>query len=335
MALKALTMSPNRNDVVFNVGEQMSKLSPAQQKELYLNLPKGVKAQVDFELTGGKPASPGLSLARVGTMSDAKLAETAALVRGGVIEDIGLQAAVATELAARTQWGKENPDIVEHQKQMLTDGKVNFKEGRGAARTNPDGTIDLDPSIAKSPEGMAALLAHEATHSYNAANGGMSESVYEEETAGNMASARVFSEIGDPQDSALSKDALDGLNDYAQNFKTKGEDGVQARMSAEYASEASKAFDAGSQKKGNLAKVNDVITHLQADPGAQKAMNKDYIYELAKAVGRTGVSEERIKELGVAVKNAPPAEKALALVRLTMEKAFDPDGLKALADALK
>lgn len=334
-ALRMLKLSVNPGDVVNNVGDQMAKLSPKHQKELYLNLPKNVKAQVDFEINGGKAASPGLSLARVGTMTHEKLAETAALVRGGVIEDIGLQVAVATELAARTKWGKENPDIVEHQKQMLTDGKINFKDGRGAARTDSDGSIELDFSVAKSPEGMAALLAHEATHSYNAANGGMSKSVYEEETSGNMASARVFAEIGDANDSNLSKDALDGLNDYAQNYKTKGEDGVQARLAAEYAREASKGYEAGTLKKSNKAKVNDVVAHLAADPGAQKAMNKDYIYELTMAVARTGIDDGQLAKMGEALKNALPAEKAMARVRIIGERQFAGEALTAVLDALK
>jgi hypothetical protein len=241
-------------------------------------------------------------------MSDAQLQQVAEHMRAGLVEDLGLQLAVTTELAARTQWGKDNPDLVDYQRQLVVDGKVNFKDGRGAGRTETSGEVTMDPSLSRSPEALAALLAHEATHSHHAANGGMDPSVYVEETAGNMASAQVWAELGKKDDSNLSKDQLDGLNEYAEQFKAHGEDGVQARMAAEYAMEASKLYAKGN-KASEKAKVTDVLDHLANDPGAVKAMRPEYAKELFLALMRTGPSEDQVKKLGELFKNLPPSAK--------------------------
>ena len=324
-ALAAIKLNGFRSDKTELVGEQMAKLTPDQQKQLYANLPGPIRSQVDFEINGGKIVPAGLSLARVGSMSDEQLAHTAALVRGGVIEDLGLQLAVATELGARTAWGKENPDIVEHTKQMITDGKVNFSDGRGGARTETTGEMTFNQKLAGSPEGLASYLAHEGTHSYNATvGGGMSNSVYEEETGAEMAGTRVFAAIGDPNDLALSQDQRDGLNDYVALYKASGEDGVQARMAAEYAGEAA---DMKEPKK-----VRDVVKHLAADPGAQKAMNSTFIERIVLAVLKTAPTEAKITEVGEALKNAPAAEKKAALAALS--KNLDADGMKVLRAAM-
>lgn len=316
------------------IGTVLADLEPSVAKEVFKNLPSLAKADIATSTPhGSQPAS--VRMAQVQNLSDAQLQDIAEAMRSGLVEDLGLQLAVGTELAARTQWGKDHPEVVEYQRQAVVEGKVRFAEGRGAGRTETSGEITMDPSLKRSPEALAAALAHEATHSHHATNGGMDASIYAEETAGNLASAQVWSEIGKPQDAQLSPTKLETLNEYARLYKSSGEDGVQTRVAAEYAAEAANAAVDHSVKASELssankpraaaketerataeaAKVSDVVTSLASDSGAVKAMEGVYAFEVARAVFKTGDSGN-IEKLAKTFKNLSPAAKKDLLERL-------------------
>jgi hypothetical protein len=317
------------------VQDEMLKLNPEQQKELYKHLPQDVKVRVEREIFEGYPVHPSVHLARTGAMSDAELKSAAADMRAGPVHDQTAQLAIGAELAARTAWGKEHPDVVAHQKQLIADGKVTLTDGYGQGQTDQKGNVRLDTELLASPEAFAAIFAHEAQHSYNAVNGGMNKSTYQEETSGNMASARVWAELGDANDPALSSSKsgdkssqkrLDTLNDYATRYKSHGEDGVQARVAAEYAKSAKERYKANQKKAGESTTAADVLKYsgyaaehavdvrkivaeLADDPGAQKAMTDGYVWELAMAVTHTGGDAADLEALGRALKNAPQSVK--------------------------
>lgn len=311
------------------IGDVLKELEPSVAKEVFKNLPSSVRAEIGMSTPFGfQPVS--VRMAQVQNLSDAQLQEIGQQMRAGLVEDLGLQLAVSTELAARSQWGKDNPEIVEYQRQAVVDGKVNFASGRGAGRTETSGEITMNAELSKSPEALAALLAHEATHSYHTANGGMDKSVYAEETAGNLASAQVWAELGNPNDTNLSKNQLDGLNEYAQLYKSAGEDGVQARVAAEYASEASKTFEA-TKHKSEKKKVLDVVDNLAKDPNAVKAMTGSHAYEVTIALMRVGPTEDQVKALGATFKNLKPSEKLELIKQL---KDMDKDARETLVKGM-
>ena len=311
------------------IGDVMKDLDPSVAVEVLENLPTSVKAEIAQNTPFGFEP-PSVRMAQVQTMSDAQLKAIGDSMRAGQIEDPALQLAVGTELAARTKWGKDNPEIVAYQRKLVVDGKVNFKDGRGAGRTETSGEVKMDLSLSKSPEALAALLAHEATHSFHATHGGLN-SVYQEETSGNLASARVWSEIGKKDDSNLTVDQRDGLNEYAEQYQRFGEDGVQARVATEYAREASKTYEKH-PKPSEKAKVTDLMDSLANDPGAVKAMRPEYVQELATALLRSGANEEDVKKLGRTLKNLQPALKAVLPYMLGD---LDKDARQTLLDAMK
>ena len=337
-----MLVTPQGKDAVARV---MADLEPAVAKEVFQNLPKQLKAEISRETPFGF-APLALRMAQVQTMGSSELAELSESMRLGAIEDLGLQLAVATELAARTAWGKENPELVDYQRTLIVDGKVNFEDGRGAGRTHTSGEIELEPSLQRSPEALAALLAHEATHSHHTANGGMDTSIYNEETAGNVTSARVWSEIGKKDDTQLTADQRDGLDEYAQQWVKFGEDGVQARVATEYAREASKQYknadenvekpilSAGKRTRvmrEEHAKVTDLIGRLGNDAGAMKAVRPEYVKELALALLRTGAGAEEMKGLGRTLKKLPAEVRAQVPKLLEgLDKAVQKDVLDAM-----
>jgi hypothetical protein len=314
------------------IGDVLKDLEPGVAKEVFKNLPASAKAEISMSTPYGfQPVS--VRMAQAQNMSDAELSQVAEAMRGGGVEDLGLQLAVTTEMAARTQWGKDNPEIVDYQRQLVVDGKVNFASSeRGAAGTEPGtGEVTLDPSLSRSPEALAATLAHEATHSIHATSkAGMDKSVYNEETTGNLSGARVWSEIGKRDDMYLSSKQLAGLNEYADQYGAFGEDGVQARMASKYALEASEAYVGGA--KGEKSKVKDILSHLAADPGAVKAMRAEYAKDLFLALMRTKPSQADVENLGRTLKDMPASAKA-ALPALI--SGMDKDAQKALLDAMK
>lgn len=328
--LKMLTPIKGEKEAL---GEVLKDLEPSVAAEVLKHLPAQLKAKINESTPlGYQPLA--VRMAQVQNMSDAELEQTAAMMRAGQVDDVHLQLAVGTELAARTDWGRDNPDVVEHQRQLVVDGKVTFEDGRGAGRTESSGEIKMDKSLAKSPEALAALLAHEATHSKHVAEGGMDASVYKEETAGNVASARVWGQIGNREDPDLTKNQLDGLNEYADLYKKGGEDGVQARVAWEYGTEASSKYKlyeqaytkgvkvvngeltnqpASDTKKSQYLdtavaeqnKVKTVISELKADPGAVKYMTADSAAALVKASLKAGLGEQGLKDLGSAMRALP------------------------------
>lgn len=319
-ATVAATLKKIGNDAN-KVGDELKKLSPDQRKAVWDALPAKVKE------AAGKSPNAAIAMLQVQSMSDAQLKSAAADMRSGKITNQSMQLSIATELAARTKWGKDDPHQVELQREMVVSGKVSFLDGRGAARTTTEGVITLDSKLAKSPEALAATLAHEGTHAAHANGWGMM-ATYAEETSGNLASAQVWGEIGNPSDPDISTDMRDGLNDYAAQFKAFGEDGVQARVAAEYVSEASKRNNAAER-----VKVREVISDLKADPGALKAMKAEYALEIAKGLLRIDQDQASVKDLGKAFQNLP-ANVRTELDGLLKEHGFDDDTRKALVDAM-
>lgn len=319
-AMKSSTMPNKAQDLNF----QFQSLDQFQQRAVWEALPKALRATIEKEMSAkGATQYPQIWMAKAASLNNSELATELKKMRttgGG--KHGPFEVALAAERAARTKWGNAHPHIIQHLKAEIGAGRVSFGDGRGAMRTTAKG-IGIDNAQANSPEAMAANLAHEAQHSYNIkAHGHLDPSVYAEETSGNVVSAQVWAEVGDPKDKGVSPNGLETLNEMADAWKAGGEDAVQARMAVEYAGEAA--------QKGELGKVDDILTGLGGDPGAQKHLTALDASVLIKA-STTGkeLPAERLTMLGKAFKNAP------AEVRAEAEKHFKGAELAALQAAWK
>ncbi len=309
-------------------------LSHEQRVAVWSALPKDTKAALRKTMDKD-PNLGAVALGMVGAMSTAELNEAKAAVRAGKGAPGVVALAVGVELAARTKdWAPNNKDVVDHLRESITNQSITWTEGRGQGRTDmKTGSIALDPDLAKSPEALAAALAHEGTHSRHVRDGTIS-GIYREETSGNLASTQVWKELGDPKDKALSENRRDTLNDYVQQYDAFKEDGVKARAATEYAKEAAATWEKNPTAKGEAKKVRELVNELASDSGAQKALTVDYAKELLTAANIVAANQDNalITSLGTAFKNAPADVKKW--VRENAKKTLGDVGMQLLEQGM-
>ncbi|MCI0618665.1 hypothetical protein L0244_37280 [bacterium] len=135
-------------------------------------------------------------------------------IRAGAINDEKLAMAVFVELLANTPWGKkEGQDYVDNLKELYKEGRLRFSDlsaedalGKTVADNEEDskngkGTkskIEIDRSLLLTPEGAAAVLAHESVHARHNQLG-IAEafgSILEDEVESRTAEVKVWSYFG-------------------------------------------------------------------------------------------------------------------------------------------
>ncbi len=217
-------------------GEAIALLSPKEltQLEAAVKAGKVTGKEIVGALLNGKAAGDQVALLKglpAKTMDGLR-----ELVRSGATDkNANIAVAVGIEVAAQTKWGKANPKAVQKLREAHTEYKIvgNLGEGLGAAA---DGAIRFKKELLKSPEALAAVLAHEGTHLHQGTSccGGQGASSLAGETEGNVASAKVWEQMGDKSDPALAKTTLEQLNAYSAAFKKGGTAEVKKRVGAAY-----------------------------------------------------------------------------------------------------
>lgn len=105
---------------------------------------------------GSTNVTPKSALERVAKMTNEQLAHCVEKMRAGKITDQDLKLAVASEIAARTSWGKENPEAVGMMRELIKQGKLGFEQ--------------VDPKFKASPEDLVQRVAQYSQIEYDDAS---------------------------------------------------------------------------------------------------------------------------------------------------------------------
>jgi hypothetical protein len=143
--------------------------------------------------------------------------------------------AVSIELASRTPWANNNADALNALRTVHADNKLMGGE-KGGLGSYRDGFIRYADSLLRSPEALAAVLAHEALHARQGGAGAETTSP-EGEAAGVLAQSAVWSAIGDPGDANLEAEHRTQLNKYAALARI-GEKAVLKEVVSQYLARA-------------------------------------------------------------------------------------------------
>lgn len=127
--------------------------APVPVKEHLASDVSKARAAVAAGSTSTSPKSP---LERVQKMTTAQLAQCVAQMHAGKIADPALKLAVASEIAARTTWGRENPEAVGMMRELIKQGKLGFEQ--------------VDPQLSASPEALVQRVAEHAQIEYDDAS---------------------------------------------------------------------------------------------------------------------------------------------------------------------
>jgi hypothetical protein len=105
----------------------------------------GEVARARASVVAGGSATKSDPMARVRKMTNEELGRCVEGMRKGTVKDRDLQLAVASEVAARTDWGKENPEAVSLMRERISDKKLKLE--------------DVDPRGDATPEQVIQRLA--------------------------------------------------------------------------------------------------------------------------------------------------------------------------------
>ena len=205
-------------------GEAFSSLEPKQQDTVKTALLKGTlkSPQLAFAVLNGLAPKdqqaflkklPGPSL---DALKGALRAEPTPTKAASVI------VAVSIELAGRTKWAEKNRGPMEALRKTHADMKLmgGEKDGLGSFR---DGTIKYADKLLKSPEALAATLAHEGVHAHQGSSccGGAGPTSPQGEAQGMAAGAEVWGQL-QPKgvDDRLEANNLAQLNKYTKLVKS-------------------------------------------------------------------------------------------------------------------
>lgn len=311
---------------------------PADQQLAVLRaLPQATRSALlaEFKKDPSPTVLGGLAVALTRDMSPAELKEAQKAMRAG--KGAGMkEVAIAAELAARTDWGKSNQDVVAHLRAQLSGGAVRFEsaDNNALAETAGDGSIRLSPSLARSPEALAATVGHEGTHSLHGPDK-LATDPLSEEVSGNLAGATIFKQLkGDPNDPALSKADGESLKTYGALIDQPG--AFRARVASRYATEAGFSAEKGVHRSDNRAKVDKIVAQLSEEPATVAAMSTDDFERVLGGIERShrGSSlEGALGEFGKLLAKAPASvQKAvLETARHDMGEA----GQKVISGAMK
>ncbi len=289
-----------------------SQLSPSQRNA------------ITAEVTANPTRYQGsVALAVVHNMSPDQLKNAVEQMRGANgTQTTSLESSIACELAANTRWGKSHPEVVARMREGIASGKTIFDAPANGAAADTDkfGIIKLGPHLAKSPEQLAATLAHESTHAENAdEKKGLNK--MSEETSGVDTEIAVFKELSAKNPAAFNGLSKDDAARYREYMKLTPA-GSHARTAGMYAQKAEELHAHG-EDDDYKKQVKQIVGQLAKEPDAVKELDQRGIRQLIDAVNQTGGS---MKELGAVLKNASPDMKLEALKYLS-----GPDNKDALA----
>ncbi|MBI2569009.1 MAG: hypothetical protein HYV63_18480 [Candidatus Schekmanbacteria bacterium] len=247
--------------------------------------------------------------------------------------------ALNLERACRTEWGKDNPDVADHLRDMFRDGKIAVDRPAdpkdkidGWALTRKDGTIVLNPAALRAPEAMSATLAHEGLHAYRAANGETMPTL-QEETDAHLAEAQVFGQLGGPETfpsplggkeaaafDASVRESAEAFGDPPDPAKAKAH--VAAQYMTGYAKWATEAGEKVGGKDTISRKLQGMARDLGNDAAAVQALSYTQVMDTALAVANApglSAADKQAALTGV-LRNLEPQEQAMALRWLSSHK---------------
>jgi hypothetical protein len=206
---------------------------------------------------------------------------------------------IAIDMAAASPWGrtKEGKTAMAHLAKMYAHNQVQFdKLPLGHAITKPENedkskngigspsTITLSESdLSNTPEGLAAVVAHEAVHAYRMAKGIEKLSVLDSETDAGIAEAKVWASFGQDKYNSASPTIYE-IDETSQQFSPANPNDV-SKMRTHVATEYAYSF-AGTGDPGNLKQGAAMIDNLLSGGDASqivKSASDMQIKKIAKA----------------------------------------------------
>lgn len=295
--------------LAFAIDGMSSDQAAAVVKGLTVDMRATIAAEVSKNPAGFQAA---VSLAVVRNMSPKELSAAVESMRStGDTRQTAFELSIASELAARTTWGKDpaNAKVVTRMREGIARANTNFgRPNHGAAAvTNDEGGITMGRHLAKSPEQLAATLAHESTHAENAAENKHLNKM-SEETSGVDTEIAIFRELSAKNPAATKNLSKDDAARYAEYLKLTPA-GSHARTAGMYAQKSDEIYNHGKGEAYGKTHVQEIVTQLGKEPEAVKALSEVAIKQLIDAVINTG---GELKDLGAALKSAPDNVKELA-----------------------
>lgn len=162
-------------------------------------------------------------------------------VRAGKVEDKGFKLGVGLDRLKDTDFAKskDGQEIVAHLEQQYAAEQVksaDHKSVGGLGKTDFGGgkaTITLSDKLLNSPEGTAAILAHEGMHSLRATTNRRATPL-QEETDGNMITGQVWNEFGSQKRDSNSPAIAD--LDATASYYVEGDDSkMKGHVAGRYA----------------------------------------------------------------------------------------------------
>ncbi|MFT3710512.1 MAG: hypothetical protein QM817_23050 [Archangium sp.] len=126
-------------------------LTADQAKEVYARMPAAQRKAVEAATPSGDMPTA-VRMAQVQNMSNDQLKATAKAMSDGKVKDTALELAVATELAARTEFGAQHPEVIDTMRYLVLNQKLGYE--------------DLSSSLHKDPAGLAGAMIEHASKEY-------------------------------------------------------------------------------------------------------------------------------------------------------------------------
>jgi hypothetical protein len=199
---------------------KLSLLSPAESAALgkaiqagKMTNPRVIAAFLELQVPGERAKS-------MSKLSGAQIEQMKVLMRAGDCPD-NVAVGVGIRLAKETKWGKapENAAVVKKLEESFSTGMIRMaqqdREIPGLGMSSVSG-IDLATQLRKSPEALAATLAHEGVHQVACVGcSGGGDATPQGEIDGMAAGNEVWTEIGNPNDPNLKPGSRAMLNDLS------------------------------------------------------------------------------------------------------------------------
>jgi WXG100 family type VII secretion target len=195
-------------------------------------------------------------------------------------------APIAIDMAADSPWGQtsEGRMAMAHLNQMYADGKVQLgNSGIGHGITVPynendtwngqgsPSTVTLSENLSNTPEGLAAIAAHEALHSYRMSKGTEKHILLDSETDANMVLAKVWASFG--KDKFLSYNSAIWEFDETSKQLDPANSGDDSRMRTHTAAEYAYSY-AGTGNRDDIEQAAGVINALLGRSNATEVVGE-------------------------------------------------------------
>lgn len=194
-------------------------------------------------------------------------------MRAGRVDSPMVQTGISLETLARSKWAKGHQQVVTALREGFAQGNVRADASEGLGQTR-DGVLRVSAKLLGSPEGLAAILAHEGTHLTQGADA----STPQGEFAGNVAQAQVWAELGNRKDAKLEPEHLAQLNAYSDALTAGGATAVERRVGEKYLQNANEKIAERKAHPDAAWKSGDT----QADWEAQASKFKQALDALPK-----------------------------------------------------